>query len=130
MNGLAAVMQQMIKSQQLQAEAIVQAITSKQGVSVGELTTPIAIRKLQERSPEFPVYDGNADNFMWWLATVEEKRKLTGLHDEVAITYATEALGSHSRGVITAEHSKLGWTDFVEYLKTRFCADSYEYSLL
>ena len=86
LNGLAVVMQQMIKSQQLQAEAIVQAITSKQGVSVSELTTPIAIRKLQERSPEFPLYDGNAENFMWWLATVEEKRKLRGLHDEVAIT--------------------------------------------
>ena len=64
------------------------------------------------------------------MATVEEKRKLRGLHDEVAITYATEALGSHSRGVVAPEHGKMKWADFVEYLKTRFCADSYEYSLL
>jgi len=130
LKGLATVMHQMIQSQQKQSDAIVQAITNRRVGSVDEMAMPIALRKLQERSPEFPTYDGNAENFMWWLATVEERRKLRGIPDEVAITFATEALGSHSRGVITPEHSRMKWPDFVAYLKTRFCADSYEYSLL
>ena len=130
LKGLAQVMENMIRTQQSQSEAIVQAIQGRKVGTAEEMTMPIALRKLQERSPDFPTYDGNAENFMWWLATVEERRKLRGIPDEVAITFATEALGSHSRGVITGEHSRLKWQEFVAYLKTRFCADSYEYSLL
>ena len=71
LKGLATVMHQMIQSQQKQSDAIVQAITNRRAGLIDEMAMPIALRKLQERSPEFPTYDGNAENFMWWLATVE-----------------------------------------------------------
>ena len=108
LRGLATVMENMITAQKQQSEAIVNAIHGRKG-TVEELTMPIALRKLQERSPEFPTYDSNAEKFMWWLATVEERRKLRGIPDKVAITFVTEALGSNSRGVITGEQKWPKW---------------------
>jgi len=34
--------------------------------------TSHSLRKLQEKDTEFPMYDGNPDNFLAWLVAVEE----------------------------------------------------------
>ena len=82
-----------------------------------------AMRKWQEKDPDFPAYDGNPDNFVPWLVTVEERRGAHKLQDEVAIAYATHALGSHARGTVDGEvFPDLG--AFVSQLKKRFCSDS------
>ena len=76
----------------------------------------------------FPAYDGNPDNFLPWLVTVEERRVAHKLQDEVAIAYATHAIGSHARvtvdGVVFPD-----WGAFVSQLKKRFCSDSFEYNI-
>ena len=42
-------------------------------VEVGAVrTTDPAIRKLQEKDPEFPKYDGNPEHFLAWLEGVRE----------------------------------------------------------
>ena len=40
-------------------------------VGVGRITDP-AVRKLQEKDPEFPKYDGNPEHFLAWFVAVEE----------------------------------------------------------
>ena len=51
-----------------------------------------AIRKLQEKDPEFPKYDGNPEHFLAWFVAVEERKELRQLSDKAAIIFATEAL--------------------------------------
>ena len=58
-----------------------------------------ALRKLQEKDPGFPRYDGNSYMFLPWLVTVDELKNARKLSDQVAIVYATGALGSHGRGI-------------------------------
>ena len=67
-------------------------------------TTDPALRKLQEKDPEFPKYDGNPEHFLAWFAAVEERNELRQLSDQAAIIFATEALEGHARG--TAEDGK------------------------
>ena len=61
-------------------------------------TTDPAIRKLQEKDPEFPKYDGNPEHFLSWFVAVEERKELRQLSDQAAIIFATEALEGHVRG--------------------------------
>ena len=61
-------------------------------------TTDLAIRKLQEKDPEFPKYDGNPEHFLAWFVAVEERKELRQLSDQAAIIFATEALEWHARG--------------------------------
>ena len=61
-------------------------------------TTDPAIRKLQEKDPEFPKYDGNPEHFLAWFVAVEERKELRQLSDQAAIIFATEALEGHARG--------------------------------
>ena len=42
-------------------------------------TTDPAIRKLQEKDPEFPKYDGNPEHFLAWFVAVEERKELRQL---------------------------------------------------
>ena len=88
-----------------------------------------ALRKLQEKDPEFPSYDGNPDNFLPWIVTIEEKKENRKLADIVAITFATGALGPHARGALGDTANFTVWGEFVAHLKTRFCADSFEYNI-
>ena len=88
-----------------------------------------ALRKLQERDPEFPPYDGNPENFLSWIVTVEEKKNTRKLDDQVAITFALNALGSHASGAIEDGATFADWDAFVEQLKKRFCADSFKYNV-
>ena len=91
--------------------------------------TPVispALRKLQEKDPEFPPYDGNPENFLPWIVTVEEEENTRKLEDQVAITFAVNALGSHARGAIGDGVTFADWEAFVTQLKKRFCADSFE----
>ena len=37
-------------------------------------TTDPAIRKLQEKDPEFPKYDGNPEHFLAWFVAVDERK--------------------------------------------------------
>ena len=37
------------------------------------MTTDPAVRKLQEKDPEFPKYDGNPEHFLAWFVAVEER---------------------------------------------------------
>ena len=52
-------------------------------------TTDPAIRKLQEKDPEFPKYDCNPENFLAWFVAVEERKELRQLSDQAAIIFAT-----------------------------------------
>ena len=61
-------------------------------------TTDPAIRKLQEKDPEFPKYDGNPEHVLAWFVAVEERKELTQLSDQAAIIFATEALEGHASG--------------------------------
>ena len=56
-------------------------------------TTDPAIRKLQEKDPEFPKYDGNPEHFLAWFVAVEERKELRQLSDQAAIIFATEGWG-------------------------------------
>ena len=96
--------------------------------STGTTISP-ALRKLQEKDPEFPPYDGNPENFLSWIVTVEERKNNRKLDDQVAITFALNALGSHARGAIEDGATFADWDAFVEQLKKRFCADSFEYNV-
>ena len=51
-----------------------------------------ALRKLQEKEPEFPKYDGIPEHFLQWFVAVEERKELRQLSDQAAIIFATEAL--------------------------------------
>ena len=46
------------------------------GVVVGGVvrTTDPAVRKLQEKDPEFPKYDGNQKHFLAWFVAVEQRK--------------------------------------------------------
>ena len=48
-------------------------------------TTDPAIRKLQEKDPEFPKYDGNPEHFLAWFVAVEERKELRQLSEHAAI---------------------------------------------
>ena len=39
-------------------------------------TTDQALRKLQEKDPEFPKYDGKPEHFLPWCVAVEERKEL------------------------------------------------------
>ena len=45
-------------------------------------TTDPAIRKLQEKDPEFPKYDGNPEHFLTWFMAVEKRKELRQLSDQ------------------------------------------------
>ena len=47
----------------------------------GVRTADPAIRKLQEKDPEFPKYDGNPEHFLAWFVAVEERKELRQLSD-------------------------------------------------
>ena len=38
-------------------------------------TTDPAVRKLQEKDPDFPKYDGNPEHFLAWFVAVEERKE-------------------------------------------------------
>ena len=42
-------------------------------------TTDQALRKLQEKDPEFPKYDGKPEHFLPWFVAVEERKELRKL---------------------------------------------------
>ena len=44
-------------------------------------TTDPAVRKLQEKDPEFPKYDGNPEHFLAWFVAVEERKELRQVTD-------------------------------------------------
>ena len=75
------------------------------GASGSESAVNSALRKLQEKDPEFPRHDWNTGNFLPWLVTVEELKNATKLPDQVAIVYATVALGSHARGIVRPDQT-------------------------
>lgn len=75
------------------------------GASGSESAVNSALRKLQEKDPEFPRYDWNTGNFLPWLVTVEELKNAIKLPDQVAIVYATGALGSHARGIVRPDQT-------------------------
>ena len=72
------------------------------------------------RDPEFPIYDGNPENFLPWIVAVEERKVNRKLPDEVAITFAVGELGPHARGTAAEGRGFASWGDFVAHLKTRF----------
>ena len=90
----------------------------------------LEVRKLQEKDPEFPKYDGNPEHFLAWYVAVEERNELMQLSDQAAIIFATEALEGHSRG--TAGYSKRfeNWREFAKELKSKFCPQTVEYNVL
>ena len=52
------------------------------GVGVVRTTDP-AIRKLQEKDPEFPKYDGNPEHFLAWFVAVEKRKELRQLSESL-----------------------------------------------
>ena len=55
-------------------------------------TTDPAVRKLQEKDPEFPKYDWNPEHYLAWFVAVENMKEIRQLWDQAAIIFATEAL--------------------------------------
>ena len=53
---------------------------------------------LQEKDPEFHKYDGKSEHFLPWFVAVEERKGLRRLSDQVAIIFATEAIGGLAMG--------------------------------
>ena len=93
-------------------------------------TTDPVIRKLQEKDPEFPKYDGNPEHFQAWFVAVEERTELRQLSDQAAIIFATEALEGHARGTAGDGKRFENWRAFVKELKSKFCPQTVEYNVL
>ena len=93
-------------------------------------TTDPAIRKLQEKDPEFPKYDGNPEHFLAWFVAVEERKELRQLSDQAAIIFATEALEGHARGTAGDGKRFENWREFLKELKSKFCPQTVEYNVL
>ena len=83
-------------------------------------TTDPAIRKLQEKDPEFPKYDGNPEHFLACFVAVEERKELRQLSDQAAIIFSTEALEGHARGTAGDGKRFENWREFVKELKSKF----------
>ena len=75
-------------------------------------STDQALRKLQEKDPEFPKYDDKPEHFLSWFVSVEERKELRKISDQVAIIFATEALGGHSRGTVGDGKRCKDWREF------------------
>ena len=75
-------------------------------------TSDPALRKLQEKDPEFPKYDGNPEHFLRRFVAVEEKKELMQLSDHAAIIFATEALEWHARGTAGDGKRFMDWREF------------------
>ena len=93
------------------------------------VTTDSAIKKLQEKDPEFPKYDGNPEHFLAWFVAVEERKELRQLSDQAAIIFATEALEGHARGTAGDGMRFEDWRAFVKELKSKFCPQTVEYNV-
>ena len=93
-------------------------------------TTDPAIRKLQEKDPEFLKYDGNPEHFLAWFVAVEERKELRQLSDQAAIIFATEVLEGHARGTAGDGKRFENWRAFVKELKSKFCPQTVEYNVL
>ena len=93
-------------------------------------TTDPAIRKLQEKDPEFSKYDSNPEHFLAWFVAVEERKELRQLSDQAAIIFATEALEGHARGTAGDGKRFENWRAFVKELKSKFCPQTVEYNVL
>ena len=93
-------------------------------------TTDLAVRKLQEKDPEFPKYDGNPEHFLAWFVAVEERKELRQLSDRAAIIFATEALEGHARGTAGDGKRFENWREFVKELKSKFFLHTVEYNVL
>ena len=96
----------------------------------GVRTTDPAIRKLQEKDPEFPKYDVNPEHFLAWFVAVEEMKELRQLSDQAAIIFATGALEGHARGTAGDGKPFENWREFVKELKSKFCPQTVEYNVL
>ena len=75
-------------------------------------TTDPAIRKLQEKDPEFPKYDENPEQFLAWFVAVEERKELRQLSDQAVIIFATEDLEGHARGTAGDGKRFRDWREF------------------
>ena len=93
-------------------------------------TTDPAVRKLQEKDPEFPKYDGNPEHFLACFVAVEEMKELRQLSDQAAIIFATEALEGHARGIAGDGKRFENWLEFVKELNSKFCPQTVEYNVL
>ena len=93
-------------------------------------TTDPAVRKLQEKDPEFPKYDGNREHFLAWFVAVEVRKELRQLSDQAAIIFATEALEWHASGTAGDGKRFENWREFAKELKSKFCPQTVEYNVL
>ena len=89
-----------------------------------------ALRKLHEKDPEFPKYDGIPGHFLPWFVAVEERIELRQLSDQAAIIFATEALEGHARGTAGDGKRFENRRAFVKELKSKFCPQTVEYNVL
>ena len=93
-------------------------------------TTAPALRKLQEKDPEFPKYDGNSEHFLPWFVALEERKELRQLSDQAVIIFATEALEGHARGTAGGGKRSRDWREFERELKSKFCTQTVEYNVV
>ena len=93
-------------------------------------TIDLAVRKLQEKDPEFLKYDGNPEHFLAWFVAVEERKELRQLSDQAAIIFATEALEGHARGTAGDGKRFVDWLEFAKESKSKFCPQMVEYYVL
>ena len=93
-------------------------------------TTDQSVRKLQEKDPEFPKYDGNPEHFLPWFVAVEERKELRQLSDQAANIFATEALEGHTSGTAGDGKRFSDWREFERELKSKVCPQTVECNVL
>ena len=92
-------------------------------------TTDPALRKVQEKDPEFQKYNGKPEHFLPWRVAVEDRKELTQLSDQAAIIFATEALEGYERGTAGDGNKFKDRREFERELKSKFCPQTVEYNV-
>ena len=64
------------------------------------------------------------------MVTVEELKNARKLPDQVAIVFATGALGSHARGIVRPDQTFASWTEFVAELRKTFCPLTWDFNVV
>ena len=87
------------------------------------------LRKLREKDPQFPPFTGRTADFLRWVLECQTRKEQRGLDDQVAIQYATIAMGDSIRGLFPSDHHHTTWTEFVAALRPKFQLSTADWAL-
>ena len=87
------------------------------------------LRKLREKDPQFTPFTGRTADFLRWVLECQTRKEQRGLDDQVAIQYATIAMGDSIRGLFPSDHHHTTWTEFVAALRPKFQLSTADWAL-